>query len=164
MSFCISFDALALEIGDSAPDISGLDQSNKLLSFKDFYQNGYLLVFFYPRAHTPGCTAQNESLRDQYQILKQKKISMVGVSTDSVKKQFEFHQELRLPFNLVSDEKEQIAKAFGVSVNFGFASRQAFLIKAGKIVWVDHDASTKDQAQDILKAVADIETTTSQKK
>ena len=157
IGLCFSLRSLALEIGDPDPDISGLAHTNKVLHFKDLYKSGYLLVFFYPRAHTPGCTAQNESLRDQYQILKQKNISMLGVSTDSVEKQKEFHQDLNLPFDLVSDEKEQITKAFGVSVTFGFASRQAFLIKSGKIVWVDHNASTNEQAQDVLKAVANLE-------
>lgn len=157
LTLLLSHQASALEIGDTAPDVSAPDHTNKLFNFKDHFQSGYLLVFFYPRAHTPGCTAQNESLRDQFAILKQKNITIVGVSTDSVKKQNEFHQDLKLPFDLISDEKEQITKAFGVSVTFGFASRQAYLIKAGKVVWVDHNASTKDQAQDVLKAVSELE-------
>ncbi len=144
---------MAVEVGDKAPDITAVNHLNKNYSFKDHYQKGFLLVFFYPRANTPGCTAQNKSLRDSFSVLNAKNISIVGVSTDSVSKQQEFHSSLKLPFDLISDEDEHVAKAFGVPVRLGFASRQAFLLKDGKVVWVDHDASTEKQAEDVLDAV-----------
>ena len=126
---------------------------NQNFNFKEHYTNGYFLVFFYPRANTPGCTAQNKSLRDNFKLLSESGIQVVGVSTDSVEKQNDFHKNLNLPFPLISDEKEVVAKAFGVPVHLGFASRQAFLINNGKIVWLDHDASTSAQADDVLKII-----------
>ena len=74
-----------------------------------------------------------------------------GVSTDSVEDQAKFKKKHRLPFTLLADTKEEIAKAFGVPVRMGFTSRQAFLFKEGKLVWKDDSASTAEQAQDVLK-------------
>lgn len=154
----------ALEVGEAAPDVTGINHLNQTVHFKDSYNKGYLLVFFYPRANTPGCTAQNKSLRDNFKALSDKGVKVLGVSTDSVEKQKDFQTSLNLPFSLISDEKEVIAKAFGVPVRMGFASRQAFLIHQGKVVWVDHDAATSSQAEDVLKAIAEIEKTSPKKK
>lgn len=156
--------ALALEIGDPAPDVSGINHLKQSIHFKDLAGPGYLLVFFYPRANTPGCTAQNKSLRDDFKLLTQKGIKIVGVSTDPAEKQKDFHDSLGLPFDLIADEKEVVAKAFGVPVRFGFASRQAFLIHMRKIIWVDHDASTDKQAEDVLNAIDSFEKKNSPKK
>lgn len=152
--------ASALEVGAPAPEVIGINQSNQTINFKEHYKKGYVLVFFYPRANTPGCTAQNKSLRDSFKPLSEKGVKIFGVSTDSVSKQKDFHSELGLPFDLISDEKEVIANSFGVPVRLGFASRQAFLIREGKVAWVDHNAATSNQASDVLKAIESLEKTT----
>jgi peroxiredoxin Q/BCP len=160
----ISSLSYCLEVGDQAPDVPAVDHSGQNFDFKKQYEFGYLLVFFYPRANTPGCTAQNKSLRDGFKVLSEKSVKIIGVSTDSITRQKDFHTSLNLPFPLISDEKEIVAKAFGVPVRLGFASRQAFLIKQGKVVWVDHDASTATQAEDVLKAISTLEAKNSQTK
>lgn len=158
-SFLImSLKAAALEKGDMAPDVVGKNHLNENIHFSKLYKRpGYLLVFFYPKAHTPGCTAQNKSLKENFVQIQDAKISVLGVSTDSVAQQKVFHDDLALPFDLISDEDKALAKAFGVSVTFGLASRQAFLIKEGKVIWADHSAATSRQAEDVLKVVASID-------
>ena len=155
--FCMVLPTSALESGATAPDVTGINQESQTIHFKDFYKKDYVLVFFYPRANTPGCTAQNKSLRDNFKALSSKGVKVFGVSTDSVTKQKDFHASLGLPFDLIADEKEVIAKAFGVPVRMGFASRQAFLIHKGKVIWSDTSASTEAQATDVLNAVAEFE-------
>jgi thioredoxin-dependent peroxiredoxin len=77
-------------------------------------------------------------------------VAIVGVSTDSVEKQAKFKAKHRLPFTLLADTEKAVVNAFGVSTTLGFASRQAYLIEGGKVVYADHKGSTKQQAQDIL--------------
>lgn len=140
-----------LKIGDPAPQVSGLTDTGATLAFADAYkQSPYMLVFFYPKAFTPGCTAQNCSLRDGYEQLAKLGVTIIGVSTDSVEKQKEFKAEYRLPYTLIADTDKKVLTAFGQNVLM-FASRQAYLVHDGKIVYADTKGSTKQQADDILK-------------
>jgi peroxiredoxin Q/BCP len=114
-----------------------------------------VVVYFYPKADTPGCTKQACSLRDAFATLTEKGVTVYGVSHDGVAAQKDFHKKYKLPFDLLADEKKELSKAFGVPSNqLGMASRQAFLIKDGKIVWRDLKASTDKQADDVLAALA----------
>ncbi len=128
------------------------DQDGKELSFSETYKKGVTLVYFYPKADTPGCTAEACSLRDDYEILRAKGVNVIGVSEDKVASQKKFEEKYKLPFPLVADADGAVAKAFGVPALLGFAKRQSFLIKDGKIAWRDLNASTKKQAADVLKA------------
>lgn len=144
--------AKEIEVGAPAPQASAVNEDGKTVNLGAFYKvNKYVLVYFYPKADTPGCTAQACSLRDSYAELQKKGVAIFGVSTDSVEDQKKFKEKHKLPFTLLSDKNKNVAKAFDVSVNMGFASRQAFLISDNKVVWLDKSASTKEQAQDILK-------------
>lgn len=141
----------SIKVGAAAPVLSAKTDAGDTLDFGKLYKSGYTLVYFYPRADTPGCTAQACSLRDSYAVLQKKGVQVVGVSTDDVAAQKAFKNKHKLPFTLVADTDEKVAKAFEVPVSGGFASRQAFLIKEGKFVWIDRQASTKEQAADVLK-------------
>jgi len=100
---------------------------------------------------TPGCTAQACSLRDSYTELQQKGVKIFGVSLDSVETQKKFQVEDRLPFELLSDQDKRVTSAFGVPlIRDSFATRQAYLFKDGKLLWLDTKASTDKQAQDLL--------------
>lgn len=123
------------------------------MNLADASKEGVMLVFFYPKANTPGCTAQACSLRDAYETLAEKGVRIFGVSTDSVEKQKAFRTEHNLPFTLLADTDGEVCDGFGVPRRATFAARQAFLIKDGKIVWRDLSASTADQAKDVLKAL-----------
>ncbi len=143
-----------LKLGDPAPQVTATTEAGTELAFSDAYSKSpYTLVFFYPKAFTPGCTNQSCSLRDGYEALTKKGVSIIGVSTDSVETQKKFKDEHRLPYTLIADTEKKVVKAFGQSAIM-FASRQAYLIKDGKIVYADLKGSTKQQADDILNWIA----------
>lgn len=142
-----------IEVGAKAPAVSALDQDGKTANLADAYKEGAVLVFFYPKANTPGCTAQACSLRDAYETLTEKGVRIFGVSTDGVEKQKAFQKEHKLPFTLLADTEGKVCEGFGVPRRATFAARQAFLVKDGNIVWRDLSASTADQAKDVLKAL-----------
>jgi len=145
--------AAELKVGDATPQVKSVDQNKAPVDLGAETQTGYTLVYFYPKADTPGCTAQACSLRDHYDVLTKKGVKVYGVSTDSPEDQLKFKEKHRLPFPLIADEDKTVLKAFGVSSTMGFASRQAFLMKDGKVVWIDRSASTKEQADDVLKVL-----------
>jgi peroxiredoxin Q/BCP len=149
----IGIAAYALEVGDPAPVITAPDQNGKPLSFEETYKKGVTLVYFYPKADTPGCTAEACSLRDSYADLRAKGLQIIGVSEDKADDQKKFQEKYKLPFPLVADTDGSVAKAFDVPTVKGFAKRQSFLVKDGKIAWRDLTASTKEQAADVRKAL-----------
>lgn len=134
-----------------APVLQTMDQDGQPVDLAKLYEQGPVVVYFYPKADTPGCTAQACSLRDSYQELTDKGVTVVGVSTDDAESQKAFKAKYNLPFILVPDTEKKVLEAFGVSSVAGLSSRQAFLIKGGKIVWHDASASTDKQAEDVLK-------------
>lgn len=142
-----------LEVGAKAPAVTAVDQHGKTVAFADLYQKGDVLVFFYPKADTSGCTKQACSLRDAYEVLSDRGVQVVGVSTDKVEAQKAFAEKHRLPYTLIADADKTVIAAFGVPATLGFASRQAYLIRDGVIVWRDLSASTDQQASDVLAAL-----------
>jgi peroxiredoxin Q/BCP len=143
-----------LKLGDPIPAVTSKDQNGKSVDLAQAGGTGYTLVYFYPRAMSPGCTAQACSLRDSYTTLQQKGVKVFGVSLDTVEAQKEFEQKDHLPFQLLSDTDRQVTSAFGVPLmKNAFATRQAYLFKDGKLVWLDTKASTDKQAQDVLTAL-----------
>jgi peroxiredoxin Q/BCP len=140
-----------LSIGDPIPAVAAVDQDGKTVNLADAAKTGYTLVYFYPKAMTPGCTAQACSLRDAYQDLQQRGVKVYGVSLDTVDTQKEFQSKESLPFELLSDTDHKVTSAFGVPLTKNsFAARQAYLFKDGRLVWLDTKASTDKQAADVL--------------
>jgi thioredoxin-dependent peroxiredoxin len=129
--FATNASAEPIEDGAAVPVVSQKNQDDQVIKLNEAGASGYLLVYFYPKSDTPGCTKQACSLRDSFAKLTEKGVKVYGVSTDKVKAQ----------------------KAFGVPKTMGFAKRQAFLFKDGKLVWRDLTASTDEQAADVLKVV-----------
>lgn len=150
-----------LKVGDKAPAVTGITETGDKLNLGDVYpKQTYTLVYFYPKADTPGCTAQGCSLRDAYESLTKLGVAVIGVSLDQVDAQKAFKEKYHLPFTLIADPDKTVVSAFGVPVKDvplvgHFANREAFLIKDGTIVWADYHAKTKDQAQDILNFVSE---------
>jgi len=142
-----------LDVGDVAPDAESQDEHGHVVRLTDFYGDGYTLVYFYPKADTPGCTMQACNLRDGFDELKTRGVKIVGVSADGPKSQLRFKEKYHLPFVLLADQERAVLRAFGVPTLLGMANRQSFLIKEGKIIWRDLKASTRWQAQDVLKVV-----------
>lgn len=102
-----------LRVGDKLPQFSVTDQNGNTISDAD-YTNQKLVVFFYPKANTPGCTAEACDLRDHYAELQKEGYALLGVSADSVKKQKNFSDKFDFPFPLLADEDKAVIEAFGV--------------------------------------------------
>jgi thioredoxin-dependent peroxiredoxin len=141
-----------LAVGAPAPEVTAIDQNGANVVFKDVYAKGPTLVYFYPKADTPGCTKQACSIRDDWEVLKGKGIQVLGVSEDKSEAQKRFEEKYKLPFTLVADSDGKVAGAFGVPLYVGIAKRMSFLIKDGKVVWNMLSASTTDHAKDVVKA------------
>ena len=138
-----------------APAISSIDQDGKPINFADVYKKGITVVYFYPKADTPGCTKQGCSLRDAHLDLKAKGVQVLGVSVDKPEANKKFQEKFHLPFTLICDTDGKVLEAFKVSriPVIGLASRQAFVIQDGKVVWHDAKASTDKQADDIKEVL-----------
>jgi len=142
----------------AAPEVEGTDQEGKTVKLAEVYkENPYVVVYFYPKADTPGCTKQGCSLRDSHADLKALGIKVIGVSADDVEAQKKFSDKYSFPFTLLADKEGKIIDAFKVQKNAnGMATRQAFLIKKGEVVWHDPKASTEQQGDDIKKAMEEV--------
>lgn len=104
---------LTLKPGDQAPPIEGTDQNGQKISLKDF-RGKRVVLYFYPKDMTPGCTAQACDLRDHYSELKKAGFEVIGVSTDSETSHKKFEQKYVLPFRLLADPDKKIVSAYGV--------------------------------------------------
>jgi len=142
-----------INTGASLPKTAASDQDGKAVDLAADASKGYTLVYFYPKADTPGCTKQACSLRDSYEALTQKGVKVYGASMDDQAAQKAFKDKYHLPFTLIADKDAKVADAFGVPHEKGFATRQAFLFKDGKLVWRDLAAATEKQAEDVLKVL-----------
>ena len=145
----------SLRLGDPIPAVISQNQDGQAVNLAEAGARGYTLIYFYPKAMTPGCIAQACSLRDAYSDLQSKGVRIFGVSVDKVSSQKKFHENEHIPFELLSDHEKKLISAFGVPLILGsFATRQAYLFKDGKLVWKDMKASTDQQAQDVLTVLA----------
>jgi len=145
----------ALDVGVPAPHVTAPDQDGVPVVFQDIYSKGTTLVYFYPKADTPGCTAQACSLRDSFADLHGKNLQILGVSRDTPEAQKKFQEKYKLPFTLIADKDGKVSEAFGVPGIMGMplSSRQSFLIKDGKIAWIFSKAKTKEHAAEVQAAL-----------
>ncbi len=153
--FGTNLHAKPIAVGEPAPKITALDENGRSVDFADLYAQGLTLVYFYPKADTPGCTAQACSLRDGIVDLKKIGVNVVGVSHDTPAAQKAFKEKYQLPFTLIADADGKVISAFGVpTLVMGIAKRQSFLVKNGKVVWYSPDAQTSKHAAEVTAAVA----------
>lgn len=147
-----------LQKGDKAPAFSGKDQDGNSHTLSD-YKGKKLVVFFYPKADTPGCTAEACDLRDNYQRFQANNYALLGVSADAAKKQAKFKEKYDFPFPLIADEDHAVIKAFGVwgpkkfmGREFDGIHRTTFVIdENGIIEEVIAKVETKAHSAQILK-------------
>jgi peroxiredoxin Q/BCP len=144
-----------LAVGAPAPAVTAKDQDGKAVSFKDVYAKGVTLVYFYPKANTPGCTKQGCSLRDSWADLQAKGVQVLGVSGDKPEDQKAFRDKFTFQFPLIADDDGKVAAAFGVpAMRPGIFKRTSFLVKDGKVAWtMTEKTTTETHAADVLKAV-----------
>lgn len=147
-----------LQKGDKAPAFSGKDQDGNSHTLSD-YKGKKLVVFFYPKADTPGCTAEACDLRDNYQRFQANNYALLGVSADTAKKQAKFKEKYDFPFPLIADEDHAVIKAFGVwgpkkfmGREFDGIHRTTFVIDENGIIdEVIAKVETKAHSAQILK-------------
>ena len=152
-SFITSFLlANSLELGSPAPQLKVLTDEGITLDLGEALSAGTTLVFFYPKAMTPGCVAQACSLRDGWDELQARNVKIFGVSKDTVKTQAQFRDKYTLPFTLLADTDGKIADAFSK----GRWSRQAYLFRDGILVWRDLMAATSNQATEVIAALDEL--------
>jgi peroxiredoxin Q/BCP len=152
---------MALKIGSKAPAFKGVDQNGNTVALKDF-AGKKLILYFYPKDDTPGCTAQACNLRDNHAALLKAGYAVAGVSVDSVKTHKKFEQKYELPFPLIADEDKKIVEAYGVWGEKKFMgktymgiTRTTFLIdEAGKLKHIISKPDTKDHTREVLEAWA----------
>ncbi len=104
---------ITLKIGDKAPEFEVNNQKGELIKLSDFIGKKVVL-FFYPKASTPGCTVESCNLRDNYSEFIEKGYEVIGVSADSEKRQLNFSVKNELPYSLLADEEKEVINAYGV--------------------------------------------------
>lgn len=146
-----------LKVGDAAPSYLGTDQDGNTHQLSD-YAGKKLVVFFYPKTNTPGCTAEACDLRDHYSEFTAQNYAILGVSADSAKAQSSFKNKFEFPYPLIADENKEIIQAFGVwgpkkfmGKEYDGIHRTTFIInEQGMIEKVISDVKTKAHANQIL--------------
>ena len=142
-----------LTIGSPSPQITALNDKAEVIDLGEALAKGTTLVFFYPKAMTPGCTKQACSLRDAWDDLRARNVQVYGVSCDKAKTQAKFKEKYKLPYTLIADIDGEVSDAF----NRSRFSRHAYLFKDGQLIWRDLNASTRSQAADVLTALDQLE-------
>jgi thioredoxin-dependent peroxiredoxin len=142
-----------LPLGSNAPELQAVDHTGAKIDLGKALKTGTVLVFFYPKAMTPGCTKQACSLRDGWDGLRERDVTTFGISSDTAETQAEFREKHNLPFTLIADRDKRVAEAFGK----GRWSRQAYLFRDGVLVWRDLSASTSRQMADVIAALDSLE-------
>ena len=146
-----------LNIGDKAPEINAVDQNGNQITL-DQYIGKKVVLYFYPKDMTPGCTAQSCNLSDNYTLLQKNGYDVIGVSCDSIKRHQKFIEKHSLPFNLISDEDQKVVSDYGVWQLKKFMGREymgivrtTFLIdENGMIKDIIEKVNTKDHTSQIL--------------
>jgi len=140
---------MSLAVGTKAPTFKTQDTSGKTVSLEN-YAGKTVVLYFYPKDDTPGCTKQACSFRDNYRAYQDKDITVFGVSVDNVASHQKFTEKFNLPFPLLADTNGAIAKAYGVDGG-GYAKRVTFVIdETGKVAKVYDTVKTDTHASDIL--------------
>jgi peroxiredoxin Q/BCP len=140
---------MALTVGTKAPDFTTKDDQGNTVSLSDF-AGKVVVLYFYPKDDTPGCTKEAQSFRDNYQEYQDKDMVVLGVSNDDEASHKMFKEKYGLPFSLLADTDRTISKAYEVDGG-GYPQRVTYIINGeGIITHVDENVQTSTHAQDIL--------------
>ena len=149
----------SLKEGDSAPDFSGIDQNGNQIKLSDF-SGKKLILYFYPKDDTPGCTKEACNLRDNYQELKNNDFEVIGVSADNSAKHLKFIDKYELPFSLIADTDKSVINAYQcwglkkfMGREYDGILRKTFVIDNNKIVKIFEKVKTNDHFQQIMEAL-----------
>lgn len=147
----------ALKEGDQAPQFTANNQNGTAVALADFLGKKVIL-YFYPKDNTPGCTVEACDFRDNYQSLTQKGFEVIGVSTDDEKSHKKFETKFELPFTLIADTEQEIVNKYGVWIEKSMygkkymgTERKTFVIdEQGKIIHIINKVDTKNATQQLL--------------
>lgn len=160
---------MALSAGSKAPDFSVKDQDGKMVSLSNF-KGKKLVLYFYPKDMTPGCTAEACNLRDNYKTLMKQGYEVLGVSTDDEKLHRKFIEKEKLPFRLLADTDKTLHNAYGTWVEKSMygrrymgTARKTFIISDGLIEEIIEKVDTRDHSNQILKQAPAVRKVTSKK-
>ncbi|MCL4452960.1 MAG: peroxiredoxin [Candidatus Thermoplasmatota archaeon] len=143
-----------LNVGDTAPDFEAVDQDGNKVRLSDF-KDDVVVLYFYPKDNTPGCTMEAKNFRDNIDIFKDKGIKVLGVSVDSSESHKKFQDKFNLNFTLVSDRQKDIVKKYGV-LGLATAKRVTYIIKDGKIVFVYPKVSPREHAKEVYDKIIEL--------
>lgn len=151
-----------IQEGEKAPDFTATDQDGNTISLKDF-KGRKVVLYFYPKDNTPGCTTEACNLRDNFEELTSKGFVVLGVSADPESSHKKFASKFRLPFTLLADPGKEIINAYGVwgqknlyGVKFMGLKRTTFLIdEEGKVFKIFKRPKNRAHSEEILKALED---------
>jgi peroxiredoxin Q/BCP len=145
-----------LQAGDMAPSFEGLDQHGTRVRLEAFRGKSIVVLYFYPKDGTPGCTVQACSLRDGYRAIEAAGAVVIGVSADTEESHAGFAAKYHLPFSLLADPRHEIIRQYGVGMPLiGISRRVTFLIgKDGVVRQIITDARAKDHDRQVLEAIA----------
>lgn len=151
---------MALKIGQKAPDFKVTDQDGNSVSLSE-YKGRKLVLYFYPRDNTPGCTAESCNLRDNYKTLQKKGYEILGVSTDSEKSHQKFIEKQNLPFRLLADVDKVVHSKYGAWIEksmygrkyMGTARITYIIDEKGKIENIIGKVDTKNHTDQILNPI-----------
>lgn len=144
---------MSLKIGDKLPSFSAKDTNGNIFNSQDYIGKQPLVIYFYPKDDTPGCTAQACSFRDNYQEFKDLGAEVIGISSDTVTSHLKFKSKFNLPFILLSDNDKKLRKLFGVQNSlFIIPGRETFVIdKQGVVIMVFNSMSSEIHITKALK-------------
>ena len=148
-----------VNVGDIAPDFELIKPDGSVFSLKDQLQDKNVVLYFYPKDNTPGCTKQACEFRDQYEVFKEQNAEVVGISSDSSESHDDFERSHRLPFVLLSDKDNKVRNLFGVPRKFGIIpGRVTYVIDKNGIVRYIFNSMTKPlehvkNALEVLKSI-----------
>jgi peroxiredoxin Q/BCP len=138
-----------LKVGDKLPEFEGVLTSGKNLSSKDLLGK-WVVLFFFPKAFTPGCTNEVCSVNDNIENLKKLGVEVFGISKDKLSTQRRFKEKYDLKYELIADESGDIIKKFGISRKTGSAERKTFIIDPeGKVAYIFEKVDVKNHGKEI---------------
>ncbi len=146
-----------LNVGSPAPDFTLQDVDGNNYSLSSYQDKNPVVIYFYPKAGTPGCTKQACGIRDSFSKFKENDIVVLGISVDSKESIRDFINDQNLNFPLLSDENKEVSKSYGVLNNIGLDSRITFIIdKQGNIAKILRDIDVETHADDVFNIAIEL--------
>ncbi len=146
----------AVKVGDAAPDFTAMSSAGTPVHLKEVIGKAPIVLYFYPKDDTPGCTKEACSLRDNFAAFRKLNATVFGISYDSVESHKKFIEKYHLPFLLIADTDKAIAKAYGAD-GMLFPKRMTFVIdKSGTIAWINPAVNPSTHSAELEKVIAQL--------